>query len=108
MRSSTYSDRSVFWANGVKPASRTCGRSVVSKGEATFSVDAKRHIMNQRQRLAITNSLPVMENWTRVARMAHFVANRSHTPTVANRTNGRSLNVLLGHEPTDALLASFP
>jgi hypothetical protein len=69
---------------------------VVSKGDATFLVDANRHIMNQRQRLAITNSLPAMENWTRVAQMADFVANRRHTPTIASRTNGRSLNVLLG------------
>jgi hypothetical protein len=49
-------------------------------GEATFSLDANRHVMNQRRRLAITNSLPVTENWTRVAQMAHFVANRCHTP----------------------------
>jgi hypothetical protein len=107
MRSSTYSDRSVFGQMAVKPASRTSGRSVVSKGEATFSVDANRHIMDQRQRLAITNSLPVMENWTRVAQMAHFVANRCHTPIIASRTNGRSL-FYSGDEPTDALLASFP
>jgi hypothetical protein len=47
---------------------------VISRGEATFSLDANRHVMNQRRRLAITNSLPVTENWTRVAQMAHFVA----------------------------------
>jgi hypothetical protein len=53
---------------------------VISRGEATFSLDANRHVMNQRRRFAITNSLPVTENWTRVAQMAHFVANRCHTP----------------------------
>ena len=53
---------------------------VISRGEATFSLDTNRHVMNQRRRLPITNSLPVTENWTRVAQMAHFVANRCHTP----------------------------
>jgi hypothetical protein len=55
-------------------------RGVISRGEATFSLDANRHVMNQRWRPAITNSLPVTENWTRVAQMAHFVANRCHSP----------------------------
>src|SRR5260370_39057460 len=63
---------------GVRVKRRRC-RCKVS-GEATFSLDANRHVMNQRRRLAITNSLPVTENWTRVAQMAHFVANRCHTP----------------------------
>jgi len=54
-------------------------RGVISRGKATFSLDANlRHVMNQRRRLAI--SLPVTENWTREAQMAHFVANRCHTP----------------------------
>jgi hypothetical protein len=53
---------------------------VIRRGEATLSLDANRHVMNQRRRLAITNSLPETENWTRVAQMAHFVANRCHTP----------------------------
>jgi hypothetical protein len=46
---------------------------VISRDEATFSLDANRDVMNQR-RLAITNSLPVTENWTRVAQMAHFLS----------------------------------
>jgi hypothetical protein len=74
---------SLFEENPRVPITRFLDKwmlGVISRDEATFSLDANRHVMNQQRRLAITNSLPVMENWTRVVQMAHFVANRCHAP----------------------------
>jgi hypothetical protein len=68
-------------AAGVKPASRRSGCSVcLVKVRRHSRLMQDRHIMNHRRRLAITNSFPVMENWTRVVQTDHFVANRCHTP----------------------------